>query len=138
VSRIVPAAIEAALGGHPLVLRSSGDCRHDFLHVSDAVGAFTSVARRLLDRPDDVVGQAFNAGSGVAHSVFEVADVIGAAAGVALAVKSPVGAVPDTDCVLDSSRLCAAVGWVPTMPLAEGIADAVSAQQQMLVHAGRS
>ena len=73
-SRIVPATIRSMCTDEDPVIRSDGTLERDYMHVSDAVSAYVTLAENL-DRPE-VVGQAFNFGWGRGHSVLEIVETI--------------------------------------------------------------
>jgi len=65
-----------------------------------------------------------NIGSGVSHSVREVADIVQAAAGTNLAIASEEDQRPNEipDVRVDITRAKTLLGWTPRYSLAEGIA----------------
>ena len=61
-SRIIPDVITAILRNEQPVIRSDGSPERDYMYIKDAVSAYLTLAENL--RRKDVVGQAFNFGSG--------------------------------------------------------------------------
>jgi len=92
--------------------------RRDFLFLDDAVTA-------LVHAMAPAAGlRIVNIGSGVSHSVREVADIIQAAAGTNLAIASEGDQRPNEipDVRVDITRAKTLLGWTPRYSLAEGIA----------------
>ena len=121
-SRLVPEAVSAALDGRGPVLRSDGSPERDFLHVEDAARAYLAISD-ALDR-DGVRGEAFNAGSGRAHRVREVVELIAGLAGTGaepeiLGSGSPSGEIDRQ--FVDPAKIRAVVGWEPRIDLEEGL-----------------
>jgi CDP-glucose 4,6-dehydratase len=130
-SRIVPDTARALVAGDRPVIRSDGTPERDYLHASDAVEAYLAVAASLPASR----GRAWNAGPGQPVSVIEIArrliavserevepDVQGAG--------TPAGEIDRQH--LDSTRLRDELGWVPRMPLDEGLAEAWSWYERTL------
>ncbi|MBI81702.1 MAG: nucleoside-diphosphate sugar epimerase [Planctomycetaceae bacterium] len=65
---VLPRFIEAALGGHPVIVHDDGQQERCFAHVSDVVRAVTT----LMATPS-AYGQVFNVGSDVPVSILELA-----------------------------------------------------------------
>jgi CDP-glucose 4,6-dehydratase len=126
-SRLVPEAVAAALQGRAPVIRSDGTPERDYLYVDDAVDAYLAIAD-LFDRDADAVcGEAFNAGSGAPTSVLELVRAVCAAAQVELEpdVRGEAEGEIDRQYV-DASKLRAATGWEPRVPLEEGLRRTVA------------
>jgi nucleoside-diphosphate-sugar epimerase len=98
--------------------------RRDFLFVDDAVAGLISA----MVNPAGY--RVVNLGSGVAHSVAEVADTIQAAAGTNLPVLSDEEAraneIPEVRA--DITRARKLLGWAPRLTFAQGIARLVAAE----------
>lgn len=125
-SRLVPEAIGAALAGRAPVIRSDGTPERDFLYVEDAVDAYLRIADALSDpaRADRARGEAFNAGSGVAHAVRDVVARICAIAGTDVAPEIRGRGVPDGEIdrqFVDATKLRELTGWTPAVGLDEGL-----------------
>lgn len=126
-SRLVPEVARAFLGGRSPVIRSDGSPRRDFLHVSDATGAYLAVERAVLDGP--ARGEAFNAGTGMARSVSELIDLIRIETGSELQPDfegdgNPAGEIDGQ--FVDPAKLTGMTGWTPEMSLETGISSAVA------------
>lgn len=117
---IIPFILKSARDGSPLSIWGDGSARKDFLHHTDFVTALEQVIRT---RATGI----FNVSSGESHTVKEVI----ALAEIALRLKVAVRHVPAHtwdvhDSLLDNSKISAAVGWRPVVPLEEGIRRAAA------------
>lgn len=117
--RLVPSVIRALRSGERAKV-SAGTQVRDFLHVSDAAGAFAALLDNRLPGP-------VNIGSGVPSTVRQVVESIAELAGRPGAVDF--GAVPMPHgeppfLVADITRLKTA-GWRPAKSLAAGLAESV-------------
>jgi len=125
LSRLVPGAVAAALGGRRPVIRSDGSPQHDFFHVHDAVTAYLAIADALdAGGPVDARGEAFNAGSGSSRSVLEIVRLVCEAAGTGVEADVQGSAVLDGEVerqLIDYGKLQAATGWAPSVGLEDGI-----------------
>ena len=70
MSRIIPDAISKLLNCKQLVIRSDGTPERDYMYVKDAVNAYIMLAENLHRK--EVVGQAFNFGTGKPISVLDL------------------------------------------------------------------
>jgi len=102
-------------GAAAVTIWGTGRAVRDFLHVDDAADA-TVHAYRHFHGPGHL-----NAGSGTGHSIAELAEVIAEIAGYRGRLEFD-AARPDgmPRKVLDNAAI-AALGWRPTIPLAEGL-----------------
>ncbi|MFA4842514.1 MAG: GDP-mannose 4,6-dehydratase, partial [Candidatus Omnitrophota bacterium] len=73
-SRIIPDAIRCLLEGKEFIIRSDGAPERDYMYVEDAAGAYITLAGEMHSK--QVMGQAFNFGSGEPLSVIELFKVI--------------------------------------------------------------
>jgi GDP-L-fucose synthase len=119
-SHVLPALLRRAIearerGDDELVVWGSGTPRREFLHVDDLAAACVMLAESGYN------GAPLNIGSGADVSIRELAETIVAAVGfrgrLVFDANRPDG-IPRK--LLDSSRINA-LGWHPTVPLAEGI-----------------
>lgn len=118
LSRIVPSAITAALAGESPVVRARGASRRDLLHADDAAAAYLAVADLLAGGHGG--GAAFNAASGDARTMLEVARLVCDLTGTGVAPVVVAAGVAD-ERRSDASRLRAATGWVPRVGLEDGL-----------------
>ena len=98
------------LAGKPLTIVGDGSQRRDFTFVSDVVEVMVRAARSNLDN------SVMNVGSGVAHSVSLLAELIGG--DVVHIPKRP--GEPDVT-LADNSRITEELGWKPEVPLSDGV-----------------
>lgn len=124
-SRLVPAAVAAALRGEDPIIDSDGSPRRDFCFVEDAAAAYLAIATALDDPDAGARGTSFNVGSGAAHTVLEVVEFVCATAGsgVQPSLRGNGGGVDQT--AVDVGELGAATGWTPTVGIEDGIARTV-------------
>lgn len=126
-SRLIPSSIAAALAGRAPVLRAPGDATRDLLFAADAARALLAIADLLA--AGHGAGQPFNAGTGEARAIADVARMVCALAGVdAEPEVTPATAAEHR--ALDASRLRAATGWAPQVPLEEGLARTIAWQRE--------
>ena len=121
---LLPALVRRAfaLRGGPLVMGNQTPVR-DFLHVSDVVAAYISLAER------GTAGEAYNVASGVGTSVGELARRILASAGVDAPIESDPALVRAADVpalVGDPAKLRAATGWSPRRTLDDLLDDLIA------------
>jgi CDP-glucose 4,6-dehydratase len=121
-SRLIPAAVLAALAGKAPIIRSDGSPRRDFLYVTDAVDAYLAVADLLMAGAGR--GQPFNAGAGAPRTVLEVVELICALAGTGVRPEVRGTGTPQGELDehwADAARLRAATGWTPQISLEDGL-----------------
>ena len=122
-TRLVPDSIRCAFAGRPVVLRSDGTMRRDYVYVGDAVDAYLRLAARLADGTPGVAGTAFNFG---AARPTKVLDVVAAVRRLFPGAPEPqvlgtaAGEIPAQS--LDWSRAEETLGWRPAHDLDEGLA----------------
>lgn len=100
------------LKGMPFTIVGDGTQTRDFVHATDVAQAFLQAAA------SDVAGEILNVGTGVEHSVNEIADLLG---GPRTHIPKRPGE-PDRTCA-DIRRIRALLNWSPHMPFAEGVQD---------------
>jgi CDP-glucose 4,6-dehydratase len=127
-SRLIPEAVCALLDGRKPVIRSDGSPERDLLYVDDAVAAYLAI-EHAVGAGGPAAGQALNAGWGEPHSVREVLELIGEAAGTDIeadyqGVGSPDGEIDRQ--FVDPSKLREVSGWEPKVALGEGLAHTVA------------
>ncbi|HEX5414736.1 MAG TPA: GDP-mannose 4,6-dehydratase, partial [Chloroflexota bacterium] len=110
---------EAETGrGQPLLLVGNLGARRDFLDVRDVVRAYGVMARR------EYAGEVFNVASGVARSVQDLLDALLARATVPIEVRQDPARMRPSEAPLivgDASKLAAATGWRPEIPLCRSL-----------------
>ena len=91
--------------GEALTIVGDGDQRRDFTHVDDAVDANL----RMMDYDGDQIGTIFNVGTGINHSVNELAKAI--SDNTTFIPPRPAEA---RETLANNSKLCYHTGWKPT------------------------
>ncbi len=127
-SRIVPEAITAALEDRAPVIRSDGSPERDFLYVSDAVAAYLAV-ESAVGAGGPAAGEAFNAGTGAAHSVRDVLELVAEGVDTDLEPEYLGSGTPEGEIdrqYVDATKLVGMTGWRPQVPLEEGIGHTVA------------
>ena len=111
-----------ALDDRPLPLYASTEHKREWLHVLDHCRAVEAVLER------GKVGETYNVGSGVERSIDEIADDILGVLGKPASLKTIVPDRPGHDrrYLLDSGKIERELGWTPTIPFEEGLADTVT------------
>ena len=119
-NRLVPALIRACLAGEPIEV-TDGRQRRDYLHVADVAAGLRSLVEHDSDPSVDVC-------SGAPLEVRELYDAVGAATGHRDLIHD--GARPYGDGeVLKAAgddAMLRSLGWVPSVSLADGIAECVA------------
>jgi len=114
IPRIVEQAVDPAVAQ---ILVEDDAPKRDYVHVEDVVAAIRSVLRN--PQP----GAVFNIGSGESHSVAEIAKLVCETAQVSKPTVSRgnrrVNDIPDV--VADITAIRNALGWSPTINLADGL-----------------
>ena len=73
-NRLVCGTIRSVLQGEPVIIRSDGTPRRDYIYIKDAVSAYTALAERIEDLT--LFGEAFNFSGGKPLSVLDVTNKI--------------------------------------------------------------
>jgi len=111
-----------ALDNRPLPLYASTEHKREWLHVLDHCRAVEAVLQR------GKVGETYNVGSGVERTITEIADGILGVLGKPASLKTIVPDRPGHDrrYLLDAAKIDRELGWRPTVPFEEGLADTVT------------
>ncbi len=121
-SRIVPYTVRCMLEETPVVLRSSGQNRREYVYVEDAVAGFLAVGSNL--HRAEVAGEAFNCGSDVSVDVRSIVKMIldlgGQSALEVIAQSGWIGSEIQEQ-ALDSAKASRVLGWRPATGLREGL-----------------
>jgi CDP-glucose 4,6-dehydratase len=122
-SRLVPGAVGAVLAGRRPVIRGDGSAARDLVHVDDAVAALIALAGRGVE------GEAYNVGTGEAHSVREVIETVVRVAGSDVGIEVEGGAPPGEGGrrALDATKAAEAMGWRPRLSLEDGLRRTIEA-----------
>lgn len=108
---LIPTLITKSKRGEPLTIVGSGEQLRDFVYVADVVRALAAVG----EAAQPLVGEVFNAGSGVGTPVIDVAKLIGGS------IEHLPARTEIQDSVADIAAIARAVSWKPTVALEEGI-----------------
>lgn len=125
-SRIVPRAISNMITSAPYDFgaRDDGSSQIDCLHISDMARAYIAVAEHL----DSEAGEAFNFGTGQPISTKALVTVASKVFGGK--ARTPVfsGPIKSTPSIkyLDISKAYYSLGWIPMIPLDDGLAMTIS------------
>jgi UDP-glucose 4-epimerase len=104
-----------ALAGKPISIFGDGKVTRDYVFIDDVVDALILAGQSHHAGP-------FNIGTGVGHSLNDVATIVASAAGQALTIERLNGRAFDVPIsVLDPSRAKAALGWHAKMTFKEGV-----------------
>jgi len=113
------AEIEAGLRP-PVVRVGNLEVKRDFTDVRDMVRAYWLILQH--GQPGDV----YNIGTGVAHSIREVLDILLSLSPVSIQVEPDPARFRPSDMLIsvcDATRLRALTGWSPVIPLAQTLRD---------------
>ncbi|MDN2566077.1 NAD-dependent epimerase/dehydratase family protein [Aquibium sp. A9E412] len=117
---------DAILAGRPIKVFNGGDMERDFTHVDDIAAGVVAVTDRLLARPD-ATAPLYNLGNNRPVRLLDFIAAIERAAGrraVMEMAPKPAGDVTRT--CADIALAARDLGYSPTVPLADGIADFVA------------
>lgn len=119
--RVIPAFLTRARSGQPLEVRGPQQIL-DFLHVDDAVEAIVRSIGRFSKSDGEL--EILNIASGIGCSLRELARQVIQLTGSGSAVRevSPATWTP-SQFVADISRARSLLGWGPTIPLPQGLAE---------------
>ncbi len=119
--KVIPLFAARALDEQPLPLYASTKNKREWLHVVDHCRAIEAVLERGR------IGETYHVGSGVEASIEEIADAVLDALGKPDSLKEIVPDRPGHDrrYLLDCTKIRTELGWEPTVPFAEGMAETV-------------
>lgn len=113
---VIETFLQQAMDGGPLTVHGDGAQTRDFVHVDDVVAANLGAA------VTDCVGRAYNVGTGTAHSIAELAELVEEATGADLDVVHTAGRSGDIgESCADISRARRDLGYEPTLGLRTGL-----------------
>jgi UDP-glucose 4-epimerase len=120
-----------ALFGEPIRIFGDGSVTRDYVFIDDVVDALTLAGNSCHTGP-------FNIGTGVGHSLNDVAKIVAAEAGHELAIERLGGRAFDVPVsILDPSRANAALGWQARMTFKEGVRKTLDAMRAALQPSGQ-
>ncbi len=120
LSSIASQVAECERSGASTVTAGALDARRDFVDVRDVARAYRLIVC------EGVAGEAYNVCSGVDHAVDELAEALLAMSSAELRLELDPGLVRQGDLPVlrgDSSKLHAASGWKPEIPMRQTLAD---------------
>jgi CDP-glucose 4,6-dehydratase len=125
-SRIVPYAIQCILTEQPIVLRTDGSSRREYLYVEDAVSGMLAAGERLGCGP--VSGQSFNLGSGDVLDALTLIGLMEKIAGrsapeVIRSRETAPGEILHQS--LNWSRAARVLGWRPNVKVESGLEQTI-------------
>jgi len=113
---VVPTFVDRARAGDRLVVHGDGSQTRDFVHVDDVVRAMLRAASA------DVIGEAYNVGTGETTSIRTLAETVRDAAGESVDVAHDDPRPADIrHSRADVSKIRADLGFEPAITLADGI-----------------
>ena len=125
--RVVTNFISQALRGEPITLYGDGNQTRSFCYVSDEVRGFLAV----LD--GSVIGP-INVGNEAEFTIRELAELVVELTGSTseiITVPLPAGREGDpAQRRPDSTLIRSTLGWIPTVPLREGLAQMIATQRE--------
>ena len=127
-ARLIPKTIKHILNNEsPIIQRSNGTPIRDFLYISDSVRGYISVAENM-DNPD-LVGQAFNIGSGKGMNKKDVVEIIikqmnSNLTPVIVGESKLVGEINTQ--YLSSEKILKILGWKPEYSFEDGLAETIN------------
>jgi CDP-glucose 4,6-dehydratase len=121
-SRIFPSTILSVLKGERPQIRSDGKFIRDYIFVSDGASAYRTLAHKLLEKPDQFRGEAFNFSYELKLSVLDVVEAILKSMGSKLKpeiLNQSQHEIPVQS--LDSSKAIRLLNWKPDFGFEEGV-----------------
>ncbi|MBI2507697.1 NAD-dependent epimerase/dehydratase family protein [Candidatus Woesearchaeota archaeon] len=115
--------IRRAIDGQPIEIFGSGEQKKDMIYIDDLVDAFLFVS---ADQKTN--GEVFNVGSGIGHSIKELAEIVVDTVGSGEVKFIGNACIPEKykntgmpSYISDISKIKTMTGWVPLIDIAEGI-----------------
>jgi len=125
LSRIIPDVIVRLIKNQQPVIRSDGTPERDYMYIKDAVNAYLTLAENL--RRKDVMGQAFNFGTGKPISVIGLYKKIIKLMGKKVEPKILGEAKNEIDRqYLDSQKAKKILNWAPKYNLDQGLKETIA------------
>lgn len=124
-SRLIPDTIRSLSEGKPVVIRSDGLYRRDYVYVGDIVAAYMSAASALISGKTQ--NSIFNFGTGAPKRALDVVSSVTRLMGSALEPIVLANAQYEIrDQYLDSARARETLGWNPRVGLEEGLTATIA------------
>jgi dTDP-glucose 4,6-dehydratase len=120
--KVIPFFVTQALNDQPLPLYASTDNRREWIHAVDHCRAIDVILARGR------IGETYHVGTGVEKSIMDIADLVLGHLGKPDDLKTIVPDRPGHDrrYVLDWSKIRAELGWAPTIPFEQGVAETIN------------
>ncbi len=123
-SRIIPDVISRLVRNEIPVIRSDGTPERDYMYIKDAVDGYLALAENLHRK--EVLGEAFNFGTGIPISVLELYNKIIKIMGKKVKPKILGTAKNEIDRqYLDPQKAISLLGWKPKYSLDEGLKETI-------------
>jgi UDP-glucose 4-epimerase len=105
--------------GEPLTVVGDGTQRRDFTHVMDVVDA--NLKASICEVPEEMMGDIFNVGSGINHSIMEIAK----------SISDKISFIPHRngemkETLADNSKIKIFMGWEPKHDVEKYIQSALT------------
>lgn len=129
LNRIIPGTIMSVLRNETPIIRSDGTLVRDYMYIKDAVSAYLTIAEAISRQ--DVVGQAFNFGTGHPISVLDLFNIIIRACGKDLQPKilnEARGEIPRQ--FLSSEKARKVLSWEPHYSIDQGLGETIEWYKQ--------
>ncbi len=118
VNRLVPGILKAAFLDETLSVRSDGTFIRDYVYVKDVVQGYL----KLMERIEDIKGEAFNFSAGYAYSVTEMVEKVGEVLGKRISytiVNNQKNEIPEQ--TLNAEKAARVLGWKPAFTFEDSI-----------------
>lgn len=124
--------VRSLLDGEERIALTTGEQKRDFVHIDDVVSAFYAVLAGTAAERQGY--HAFQVGTGMPVTIRSCVEMIRKISGVSTTLLD-FGALPYrnhelSDSVADTQSL-RALGWMPTIPLEEGLARMIAEEREM-------
>lgn len=124
LSRLIPDVITRLIRNEDPIIRSDGTPERDYMYIKDAVSAYLTLAENLHRK--EVIGQAFNFGTGKPITVLELYRKIIRLMGKSVEPKILGQAKNEIDRqYLDSQKALRVLNWKPKYSLDEGLNETI-------------
>jgi CDP-glucose 4,6-dehydratase len=125
-NRLVCGTIRSVLRGQPVIIRSDGTPKRDYIYIKDAVSAYMVLAERLEECA--LSGEAFNFSGGMPLSVMEITNKI---LGLMNKQDHPVEVLNQSrgeikDQYLSIEKAASILNWHPRYSLEEGLKETIA------------
>jgi CDP-glucose 4,6-dehydratase len=125
-NRLVPGTIRSVMQGQPVIIRSDGTPRRDYIYINDAVSAYILLAERLEELA--LSGEAFNFSGGKPLSVLElttkILELMGKKDYPVQVLNQSRGEIKDQYLSIEKSGKI--LNWQPRYSLEEGLKETIA------------